>query len=170
MKIALTDIETTGLVPNFNEIIEIACVIFDDVTFEIDKTFEAKVKILHHERFDPKALEVNGYNDDEWRNARQLHDVLKEYGEITKGAKFCSQNIIFDWGFLMASDSVYLNFDRHKIELSSLAYAKIPHDKVTNYSLKTICTYLRIPPEPKQHRALNGAMKAYEVFKKLMEK
>lgn len=168
MKILLTDLETTGLIPGYNEIIEIGAVLFDEDTFIIEQTFEEKVHIEHPERIDPEAQKVNGYNEDEWGQAVSLYEALETYAGLTKGARFCSQNIIFDWGFLVATDFPSFHFDHHKIELSSLAYAKIPHNKMQSWSLRSICSYLDIKPEPKVHRALNGALTGYEVFKKLM--
>lgn len=170
-RIALIDVETTGLESSFHEIIDIGCVIFDSESLKVLDTLDLKVKPKHPERADAKAVEVNGYNDEEWKDTMSLELAMALLKARTEGATFCAHNMIFDWGFLrtaMAKTGIRLDFDRHRIDLFSLAWAKIPHGSMQGWSLRSICTYLRIIPEPKLHRGLQGAMKEYEVYCKLM--
>lgn len=171
MKIALTDLETTGLNPAIHEIIEIGCVVFDSETFHISDSFNLKVKPITPWTGTDEAFAVNGYDPAEWQDALPLAIALEYYRKHTEGAMFCAHNMIFDWQFLQAASKktgVPLDFDYHKLDLLSMAYARIPHHKMMGWSLKTICSYLRIQPEPKLHRALQGAMKEYEVYCKLI--
>lgn len=171
MKIALTDLETTGLSNKKHEIIEIGCVVFDSETFEISDSFNIKVKPMRIKDAEPKALEINGYDPDEWKDAIGLKEALSDYAKRTSGTTFMAHNVSFDWGFLEEASfktRVFYEFSDHRrLDLLSMAYAKIPKNKVQGYSLKTICAYLGIAPEPAVHRALNGAMKEWEVYKKL---
>ncbi len=172
MKIAITDIETSGLDVDVHEIIEIGLVVFDDETFEILDTMNVKVKPEHPEIFDPIAKQVNGYNDEDWKDAIPLADALKIFVSKTVGCRFCAHNMILDFSFIEKSlkrFGIENTMDYHKIDILSLAWAKIPHDKMPRWSLKTICQYLEIPPEPAVHRGINGAMAEYEVYKKLMQ-
>lgn len=170
-KIAIVDVETTGLDPRFHEIIEIGMVVFNARTFEIIDTFEMKVKPERPEDAEPKALQVNGYNDEEWEEAGTLHDAMLMMAEKAEGAMFCAHNMVFDWGFLdeaQRKTGIELPFGRHKLDLLTLAWGRIPHHKVFSWSLKTICTYFGLPPEPKMHRALQGVLAEYMVYTKLM--
>ena len=172
MIISLTDIETTGLDPFNDEIIEIACVVFDSETCDIITTFESKIAPTHIETASPQALAVNGYDAKEWKYAPLLIDVLTQYAYLTQGTTFMAQNVTFDWSFIQSACnalSIPLTFQKTKIDLPSIAFGKIPHKKMTNWSLKTLCAYLNVPPEPKVHRAINGAMTEYEVYKALMK-
>ncbi len=172
MKIALTDIETTGLDPLAHEIIEIGCIIFDNKTFEVHGRLNFRIKPEHIENAAPKALEVNGYNKEEWEDGMTLFQALNFYAEATKGCTFMAHNVTFDWSFMVASfakENITHGLDKYKIDTMSLAWGKIPHHKVTSWSLKTLCSYFGIPPEPKVHRAINGAECAYHVYKKLMQ-
>ena len=56
--------------------------------------------------------------------------------------------------------------DYHRLDLLSIAWTKSLKDK-EKWSLKTACEIFDIPSEPAVHRAINGAMTAYELFKKL---
>lgn len=173
MKIAITDVETTGLDCNFHEIIEIGAVIFDSETFEIIEEINIKVSPQFPERIDPKAQEVNGYNGKDWANSPSLLEAMELYQLKTEGCMFSAHNMIFDYGFIQtAFKKVGLEdkFLRHKIDLLTLAWAKIPHNDMRGWSLKKVCEQLDIEPEPDVHRAVNGATAGYNVYKKLMEK
>ena len=170
MIISLTDLETTGLDPFSHEIIEMGCVVFDSKTLEIITTFESKIAPTHIETASTRALEVNGFLAKDWKYAPSLPYVLTQYAALTSNTVFLAQNVTFDWSFLQAAskaENIPLNFVRPTLDLPSMAVAKIPHDKMQNWSLKTLCVYLGVPPEPKVHRGINGAMTAYEVYKAL---
>ncbi len=172
MKIALIDIETTGLSPLKHEIIELGLVIFDSRTFEILEEWNTKVKPLYPENIDPKAQALNGFNEEDWQDAPDIIPVLMEFIEKTKGCIFMAYNVSFDAGFLEYQLEKYEmkhEMSYQKMCLMSMAFGKVPHDKVFSWSLRTICTYLGIVPEPKIHRGANGALKGYEVYRKLMQ-
>ena len=168
-KIAFVDLETTGLNPSKAEILEIGAVVYD-ITAGTMQEYSAKVKPLFIERADPKALEINGYNEKDWKDAGTLEEALAGLGEIAEGATFFAYNVSFDWSFLEVAYSATelpIPFHYHRLCVMSMATIKIPKSKVQSYSLKTVCAYLGIAPEPKIHRALNGAQKAFEVYMKL---
>ncbi len=171
--ISLVDLETTGLDPRTCEILEVAVIVFDKDTFEIKTTYEAKVKPMHIETASEKALLINGYNEEEWRNAQSLTEVMTRVAAITMGTQLLAQNVVFDYGFLEAAEhqtGITLGFHRPNLDLPSIAWAVIPHEKVQSWSLKTLCAFLHIPPEDKVHRAMGGASSAYNVYTKLMNK
>lgn len=172
MMIALTDLETTGLNPLNHEIIEIGCVIFDNSTFEIHAKLNFKVKPENIAGADPKALQVNGYNEKDWEDGMTLFQALNFYSQATEKCTFMAHNAMFDWSFIdvaFTKEGISHQLNKHKIDTVSVAWSKIPHNKVFGWSLKTLCSYFGIPPEPEVHRAINGAMQTYEVYKKLMQ-
>ena len=98
---------------------------------------------------------------------------IQIYGEKTKDCIFCSYNVSFDWAFILEA------FHRHNIpnpmstrenhdrlDLLTLAWERGLQDE-KNLSLKTACQIFGVSPEPEPHSALNGAMTAYELFRKL---
>ncbi len=172
MKIALTDIETTGLDPTKHEIIEIGCVVFDSKTLEVLDEIDIKVRPQHIETGDPKAFAVNGYNAEEWEFAVDPRVALSDYIARTAGCNFMAYNYHFDLSFLefaAREQGLKFEFGRPSVDLLSLAMAKVPHGKVGSWSMKTICTYFRLPPESKVHRALSGAQKEFELYKAMIK-
>lgn len=171
MIIALIDLETTGLNGNTDEIVEIGCVVFDSKTHEIIDTLDIKVKPEHIETATPKALEVNGYTEEVWADAMSLHQAILRLSEKVQGATLMAYNVTFDWSFLKTAfeqTQIENPMHYHRLDLLSIAWAIIPHHKVQSWSLKTVSVFLGLKPEPKVHRAIHGAMCAYEVHKKLM--
>lgn len=106
-KLAFIDTETTGLDPINNEIIEIAIKIIDteiirttcvsDVSYE----FEGKFKIRCMETANPKALEINGYNEEEWQGAYNWSkQACERLVERLKDCVVVGHNVQFDIDFI----------------------------------------------------------------------
>lgn len=167
--IAMTDLETSGDIFGVHEILEIGLVVFDQNTFEIKNTLNIKTKPLNIENAVPAALERNGYNKKDWQEAVSLKEAMEQYTQKTQGAIFCAYNATFDWGFVndaFRKTGVKNEMDYHRLDLLSIAWAKGMAGS-EKWSLKTACEMFGVPPEPDPHNALNGAMTAYELFKKL---
>ena len=167
----MTDVETGGLVAGVDEILGIGLVVFEaEPPFKILDTLDIKVKPEHIETASAQALLVNGYNKEGWKDSIPLEEAMKLYRNKARGSMFAAHNVTFDWGFIGETKRKFDDFDRHKIDTLSLAWGIIPHDKIKSWSLKSICEYLDIEPEPAIHNALNGATKAYEVYVRLMDR
>lgn len=165
----MTDLETTGDIFGVHEILEIGLVVFNQNTFEIIDTLDIKTKPINIKNAVPAALERNGYKDENWQEAISLKEAIEQYADKTKNAIFCAYNATFDWGFLndaLRKTGVQNKMDYHRLDLLSLAWEKGLKES-DRWSLKTACQMFDIPPEPDPHSALNGAMTAYELFKKL---
>ncbi len=172
-KIAMTDLETSGDIFGVHEILEIGLVVFDPYTFEIIDTYNQKVKPEHIENAVPRALEYNGYNEKDWEGVVSLKEAMEEYVSKAGECVFCSYNATFDWGFMNNAFlttglpnpmSTFENHDR--LDLLSIAWERGLKNE-PSFSLKSACKLFGVPPEPEPHNALNGAMTAYELFKKL---
>lgn len=169
--IAITDVETTGLSSKTHEIIEIGMVLVDQNTLEIIDTFEIKIKPQYPERGSWKAFQVNGYKPEEWLGAVTIEEAIRQYGEKVKGAMFCAHNVTFDWSFIgeaFEKAGIECSLDYHRLDLLTLAWSKLGSKGLERLRLKSVCEFLEIDPEPEPHRALNGAMAAYQVYRALM--
>ena len=170
---ALTDVETSGLDYTIHEIVEIGLVLFDPDTLEVIKVFECKVKPAKPEVFDPKARAVNGYNEDDWLQAISLQKAMAVYGEMTKDAVFCAYNVTFDWGFINEAFKKTGNVCQmhyHRFDIMSMAWILLASKGLSRFSMRNVAQYLSIPEEPEPHRAINGAMTEFEIFKALLLK
>lgn len=168
MKIAIIDLETTGLLPDKHEIIEIGCALFDLGSASDPDTFEVKIHPMRIKDADPTALRINGYNKEEWAEAFTLRNALLLLNEFIGEAYFMSYNATFDWPFLVkAYQETGLRdpFHYYRLDILTLAWAALPPGAFL--SLKKVCEHFEIPPEPQVHRALNGALAAHKVFRKL---
>ena len=111
------DIETTHLDPTVGEIIEIHIIKeFTGMTVE----FSRKIKPLHIETAHPKALEVNGYNEHDWRHAERLENVADYICDLLSYGVIIGHNVEFDYRWIkhhleaVGSNSMkmtYIRFD-----------------------------------------------------------
>lgn len=177
--LAFIDLETTGLNPTKQEIIEIGCVVMRQAQcagrgakLEVVSEFEFKVKPEHLELAEPEALRINGYNDADWLFAASLEQAMKALVEKTEGAIMISHNITFDWAFLQyafAKTKLPNKMSPVRLDLMSMAFAKLYHDeKVQRFNLKALCDYFGITNE-KAHTALADIKASIEIYKKLLE-
>lgn len=173
--VAMTDLETSGDIFGVHEILEIGLVLFDPNTFEIVDSYNRKVKPERIENAKQAALDYNGYSEETWQDGVSLQEAMREYAERAGQGIFCAYNATFDWGFINDAflksgiDNPMSTFENHdRLDLLSIAWERgLKNEK--SWSLKTACKLFGIEPEPEPHNALNGAMTAYKLFKKLSE-
>ncbi|MBI2591220.1 MAG: 3'-5' exonuclease [Candidatus Brennerbacteria bacterium] len=169
--IAITDVETTGLDPTIQEIIEVGLVLVNQQTLEIIDTLDVKVRPKHLETATEFALKLNGYNAIDWHNALALQAVMLIYSAKAKDAIFCAHNVTFDWSFILKAfnkTGVENLMDYHPIDLFTMALMKLRNSGLEKFNMNEVAKYLGIPEEPMPHRAINGAMTAYEIYKRLV--
>jgi len=170
--VAITDVETTGEDAEIHEIIEIGLVVVNQRTLEIIDTFETKVKPEHIETAEEAALKKNGYNAADWQNAISLKEAMTIYAPKTKDALFGAHNVFFDWSFIFAAikkTGVKNVMDYHHIDLFTMAWLKLQNSGIEKLNMNEIAKFLGIGEEPWPHRAINGAMKEYEIYKRLIK-
>lgn len=169
-KIAIIDLETTGLDPAKHEILELACVLIEADTLREISRYEARIIPKHLETADVRALEVNGYSSEMWENAIELSEALLTISKLTSYAYLLGYNVSFDYGFLKAAyDQTGIKDEScyQRLDLLTLAWFRIPHLKLLSWKMKEVARYLEVPPEPAVHRAMNGVECAYAILKKL---
>ena len=166
------DIETTGLDISKHEIIEIAAILVNTKNMKVISRFVIKVKADNIKIADPRALKITGYNNKEWKKAASLREALIKLSDFGKDAILIGWNIASDWSFL-GRDYYKLKiepeFDYHKLDAMSIAYAKlIGDDKYNHMRLVKVGPLLGFKSW-KIHSALDDVTVTYKVFKKLME-
>lgn len=176
--LAFIDLETTGLDLEHHEIIEIGCVLTQQIErknkgpeLEIREEFDIKISPGHIETADPKSLKINGYSKKEWGNAISIKEAVKIVSEKTKGAIMVGHNVSFDWAFLeraFLQNNIPNQMHYHKLDTVVIAFAKLyDTPKMDQFSLKNLCDYFNIENK-KAHTALSDAKATYELYRQLL--
>lgn len=174
------DIETTGLDPEKHSIIEVGAIDYSNPM----NIFNEKCQIWPGAEIDPEALSVNGFNVDEVNNPAILtqHELLVRFNDWISSIMdrtIAGQNVDFDINFLTESCkrlNLPCGFGKRKVDQHSLVYAhflrrdiKPPlKDGTSDLNSDLIMNYVGIPPEPKPHRALNGARFEMEAISRII--
>lgn len=167
------DVETTGLDPLKHELIEIAAIRTTFDGLHIKESFEAKLRPQHLERAEPKALEVNGYNEVEWAPERCIapESVVKTLASMAANAVLVGHNISFDENFLVAlytSQGLPSPFGYHKVDTVALAWPFFVNGTLSGLNLSKLCAYLGVPTIP-NHRAASDVSACRKAYLLLME-
>ena len=172
-KLVFIDLEMTGLDPKKHEIADVGLLVVKPETFEIESEYEAKTIISKLERADKEALEIFGYNNEDWKDAKPLRDVLKKIASFSEEAIFVGWNMTLDWAFLEKAfhkHKVNHNFDYHKLDVFAMAYFEFHGDPtIRDISLRKTSKNLGVEI-PQKHGAMVDIKATYEVFKILMER
>ncbi|MCR4330655.1 MAG: 3'-5' exonuclease, partial [Patescibacteria group bacterium] len=120
---------------------------------------------------DPVGLEINGYREDDWKDAVTLPEAMRIVAEKTKEANIVAHNVAFDWMFLekaFEETGVKNMMHYHKLDTIPIAFAKL-YDvpEVQKFSLRSLCEYFGIENK-KAHTALSDARATYELYRRLM--
>ncbi len=164
------DIETTGLLPEFNEIIEIALIKTNaDCSKELCRWYRKLLPVYLH-RMHPSASAVNGFVLTEWKKSAQLQTKAfwEEFESITKGSAFVAHNSSFDRSFITYSSRQYgVEITSYTwIDTISLAWPL----RLKYYSLDCILEHFGHKRENKPHSAMNGTEACKKIYVELMKK
>ena len=162
-RLVFIDIETTGLISGYHEIIEIAIV-------GHNLQYHKKVKPKNIAIAEQRALEINGYSDKAWRYAEEPSIVAEEIAEILKGARIVGHNPQFDMDFISELLTTYNQkcfFDRRYIDTITLAYEHLSPLGVDSFSLDA-CRRFFNWSQIGAHTALKDAKDCQRLFYTLL--
>lgn len=156
--IVALDIETTGLDPQTDAIIEIGAVRFDGNRIEDEWT-----TLINPGRHIPEFITaLTGIRDDMVRGAPRLRDVLHDLAAFIGDAPILGHNIPFDLSFFR---KYQLFGNNERIDTYELAAVLLP--SASRYNLGALGQQLGIPL-PATHRALDDARVTQAIFQRLM--
>ncbi len=169
--LAFIDVETTGLDPERDEIIEIGVIRVDPKTLaEIGHT-NLKVKPRRINFADPEALRINGYSPEKWKDAVSLEQALFEIEPLLEGATLAGHNVSFDKSFIAASwrclDIKAPKMDYHIVDTAVLAWPLYRAGLIASVSLNPVCSYFGIERN-NPHRAIDDAYCSLKVARRLL--
>ena len=179
---AIVDLETTGLNPNYNEIIDIGLILIDKDLNEIGR-FNSKVLPLYPKRINPEARKINGFDLIVWEkeNALSSEEATKKLIAFLSNFKrkpyFIAFNSWFDSAFLSnlfrTYDYRFDNwFDYKVFDIPSMALACGYFPEGENFN-DDLAKLLNVTPETKNpllHTGESGVNYNYAILKSLKKK
>lgn len=177
MKLAFVDVETTGLKPGVNRVIEVAAVIAEAAPTglsTIDTLDFQQVVDLTQGPWSAKALEVNGYfpGHPDWDGApkagsRKAQELWKKLADLLAGCTLCSQNVSFDRDFIAAEMAYFdlpAKWGRRTFDLQGLAALVAIKHGLASASLHAAYDALGGPKLP-EHRAMTDVQRGVYLYK-----
>lgn len=156
------DIETTGLDPDKDAIIEVGAITFRGA----DILDEFSTLINPPQEIPPFITQLTGITNEMVADAPSLFTVRPQLNRQLADYVLVGHNVEFDLGFLRAAR---IGVGNHRIDTLTLASILFPESG--RYSLEALVRYLRLP-DPAQgqtHRALDDAEQTVELFLALRE-
>lgn len=156
------DLETTGLNPKTDKIIEMGAVRVKDGM--VTGTFE---RLVNPGRpLEERIVALTGLKDEELKIAPDIQEILPELMEFAEDAVLLGHSILFDYSFLKkAAVNQRMTFERQGIDTLRIARRYLP--ELESRSLDSLCDYYKIPH--KAHRALEDAKATCALYDKLWE-
>lgn len=156
------DLETTGLNPKRDRIIEIGAIRVEQG--EITKEFSSFVN--PGRKLEERITELTGIRDEELANAPELEEVFPELLEFMGDLPLLGHRILFDYSFLKkAAVDRKVTFERSAVDTLQIARKYLP--ELPHRNLEYLCRYYEIPHHA--HRALEDAKATDRLFRKLIE-
>lgn len=156
------DLETTGLNPKTDRIIEIGAVkVIDGVCQDTFSSF-----VNPGRRLDNRIVELTGIRDKDLENAPPIEELLTGLWDFLGELPLLGHSILFDFSFLKkAAVNQKIQFEKKAVDTLKLARKFLP--ELEHKNLDYLCEYYRIPHQA--HRALEDARAADLLYRKLRE-
>ncbi len=156
------DLETTGLNPKEDRIIEIGAVkVVDGQTVDTFSTF-----VNPGRRLEERIVELTGITDELLADAPCMEEVFPRLEEFLGDLPFVGHSILFDFSFLKkVAVNRNRSFEREAIDTLKIARKYLAG--LEHKNLDYLCAYYHIPHHA--HRALQDAEATSELYQKLAE-
>lgn len=156
------DLETTGLNPKHDAIIEIGALKVKD-----GKAVEQFSALLNPGRkLDAKVVELTGLCDEDLKDAPPIQDVIRDFLEFSEELPLLGHSVLFDYSFMKrAAVNEKLTFERKGLDTLKIARIYLP--QLESRNLGALCTYYGIPHEA--HRAMGDVRATCQLYDKLCE-
>lgn len=156
------DLETTGLNPKTDKIIEIGIVKVDnDEITEEWETFVDPGCVLEQ-----RIVDLTGICDEQLASAPEIGEVLPKVLELTEDRVLLGHSLMFDYSFVKkAAADRRISFEKKGIDTLKIARRYLP--ELESRSLPYLCRYYGI--DHSAHRALNDARATVELYRRLAE-
>lgn len=158
------DLETTGLEPKKDKIIEIGALRVVDG--RVEGIYEAFVN--PYRKLSEQVKSLTGIQDGELEPAPGIEEVLEEFLAFAGDLPLLGHHVIFDYSFLKrAAVNKGCSFERMGIDTLKLARRFMPEEEKKN--LGNACAYFGIRQE-NRHRALEDAKAAHRLYQEMFKR
>lgn len=152
------DLETTGLDPKKDKIIEIGAIRVSGGK----ETAQFHTMVNPHRTIEERIRDLTGITDEMVEHGPDIGDIIGAFVEFCGELPLLGHHVIFDYSFLKrAAVNQRLEFERSGIDTLKLCRAFMPEEERKN--LAAACAFYRIEREG-AHRALGDARDAHELF------
>lgn len=164
------DLETTGLAPKENQIIEIAAM-RTNYKGEKISTFHKFIKLYKVEKLDPFITELTSIDEQLLLNEGEDVDyVMEEFLNYINDSILVAQNAKFDMSFLMEYYIKNLDNTFTPLAIDTIELAKVLRPNLTTYKLAKLVEYFDVDYDSESHhRADYDVFITREVFVKMLE-
>lgn len=169
IKLAMVDIESTGLNIDQHEIIELAALVYDQESQQIVQEWETKIAPSHIETADPQALKINKYAENPGAYTTSLNSALIKFNSVVRDCICVGQSIHFDLSFIekaMRENNIKPLYHRRHIDTMSLFWFTALKNNMSNISLQDICNHYSVS-NVGAHSALADCRRTFEIYKRL---
>jgi DNA polymerase III epsilon subunit family exonuclease len=160
----IVDIETTGLEPETNEIIEVAGLKI--VKGQIEAPFNALIKL--DRPLPEEIVRLTGLTDEILKGGEQKNFVLQRFVDFTQDLPLVAHNTDFDIPFLQHHLSKTVGKSLPNQALCTLKLSRHLLPGLPSHKLGKVAEHFKIPT-PLTHRALGDAEITFQVWLKLAE-
>lgn len=155
------DLETTGLDPTKNEIIEIGA-----LKVRNGKVSERFMEFIKPEELiSPAVTNLTGISNDMVKSARSAHSVIKDFVDFCEEDVLIGHNIIFDYSFTKCT-AAREGLPFEKMGIDTLKIAKKVHPELESRSLGALCEHYKIENKT-AHRAYFDALATAKLYQTL---
>lgn len=161
MNLIAIDLETTGLDPKKDRIIEIAAIKVKDG--QIVDTFETFIQ--PGRSLVERVTQITGIRDEDLVKAPKIQDKLLELSVFLEDYPLLGHSLLFDFSFLKKA---FVNeghsFEKKGIDTLRIARCFLP--EMEKKTLPYLCQQFEIPHEP--HRAYADALACLQLYEKFI--
>jgi DNA polymerase III epsilon subunit family exonuclease len=171
-RLLVLDVETTGLDPSTDSIIQIASCVLSRKDLREERSFCTYVKPTVPISSDATA--VHGLRDNDLLGAPSLSEAMQSFIEYApKDSIICGHNVAFDVSFLRMSyqrAGLEYEFDYHTLDLWSIAFFILGVQRISlpTYNLTALCSLYGIN-RGARHDALKDVRATAAVLRRLFE-
>ena len=156
------DLETTGLSPKLDKIIEIGAVkVIDGEIVDNFSEFLSPGRKLEE-----KTIELTGITEEDLKGAPEAAEVIPKLLEFCGDLPLVGHRILFDYSFVKhAAVNLKLSFEKEGVD--TLKISRACHPELESKKLSAMCEHYRIPLQA--HRAYNDALATAKLFECLQK-